>query len=553
MNSKRAFLFIGVMILSTALLKAQNTNYRIYENGIEISYPDSLINRTIKGKAPSSENLIKWLTAEGYLNAEIDSIGSTRAEITRNCKFQLQKITIKHTGRSDSVLLVYPNINFTQNVLQIEIERLIVEQNNSGYPFAKSRIERFIPDHKECKVSIVLQIDSGEMSEAAGIYFSGHRSNSQGYLRQISRFQAGELITPDYLRYLRANLVDSELFNDVGEGQILLREGKPVVLFRVQERSLNQFDGLLGYVPDTRGNGQVVGNLEFSFWNVITEGNGLNFKYQRLRPETSELELGISQDWINGLPIGISAGFNFYQNDSTYQSRQFQLQGSYRVSGGFKLIGGIKFQASISGSGIPQVVEPDGSKRISQLGFEYTNLDRYDVPTRGNYLSLGYGIAYKDLQEDSAGTFVQNVLELEARQYLSVFDRSVIAFSLQGFILEADRVTLNDLIRFGGANSFRGYGEDQFRAGRLLWGDMEYQFLLNRESFLFVFGAYGMYQRPKLFSETNNEFMSTEKLYSLGFGLSYQTRIGRLKFTYAISPEESIANGKIHFGVKTEL
>jgi outer membrane protein assembly factor BamA len=553
MYSKQGFLFICVMILSTANLNAQETNYRIYENGTEITYPDSLENRITEGIATSREILIKWLAAEGYLNAEIDSIGSTCAVITRNCKFLLQKITIKYKGETDSVRTIYPEIDYTQNVLQNEIRRLIVELNQDGYPFAKSGIERFLPDYNECTISITLQLDPGERSEAAGIYFSGHRSNSQEYLRKISRFQTGEIITPDYLRYLRANLVASELFNDVEEGQILLRGGEPVIVFKVQERTLNQLDGLLGYVPNPKGNGQIVGDLELSFWNVLTEGSGLSFQYQRLRPETSELDVGIWQNWIRGFPIGLSAGFNFYQNDTTYQSRQFQLEGSYRVSGGFKLIGGIELQSSISGSGLPVVVEPDGSKRTARLGFEYTNLDRYDVPTKGNSISISYGIAHKDLQDDSTGIFAQNILELEARQYFSVFDRSVIALSLHGFILEADRVTLNDLTRFGGANSFRGYAEDQFRAGQLLWGDVEYQFLLDRQSFLFAFGAYGAYQRPILFNETNNDFMSTGKLYSLGFGLSYQTRIGRLKFTYAISPEDNFTNGKVHFGVRTEL
>jgi outer membrane protein assembly factor BamA len=120
-------------------------------------------------------------------------------------------------------------------------------------------------------------------------------------------------------------------------------------------------------------------------------------------------------------------------------------------------------------------------------------------------------------------------------------------------LLEAYRVTFNDLIRFGGANSFRGYAEEQFQAGRLLWGDIEYRFLLDRNSYLFVFGAAGRFHRPKLLTETSNQFQTTDNLYSTGFGMSYQTRIGRLKFTYAISPEESIGNGKVHFGIRTGL
>jgi outer membrane protein assembly factor BamA len=339
----------------------------------------------------------------------------------------------------------------------------------------------------------------------------------------------------------------------VEAGRIFLRNGEPVVIFEVQERSLNQFDGLLGYVPDAAGNGQIVGDVELSLWNVLTQGNGFDFRYQRLRPETSQLNLGASQDWIGDIPIGISAGFQLYQNDTTYQSRDFDLDGYYLLSTGLKLIGGIGFQSTTSGNNLPMVIEPDGQKRTARLGFEYTNLDRYDVPTSGSSVRLILGIANKDLADDSSTTFTQNILELTARNYIPIFEKSVIATSLRGFLLESDKVTTNDLIRFGGANSFRGYAEQQFRAGTMLWGDVEYRFLLNRQSYLFGFGAIGGFNRPRLLTETNNDFRLTKYLFSIGFGLSYQTQIGRLKFTYAISPEESIGNGKVHFGIRTEL
>ena len=307
-------------------------------------------------------------------------------------------------------------------------------------------------------------------------------------------------------------------------------------------------------MPDATGNGQIVGDVELSLWNVLTQGNGFDFRYQRLRPETSQLNLGASQDWIGDIPIGISAGFQLYQNDTTYQSRDFDLDGYYLLNTGLKLIGGVGFQSTTSGNNLPMVIEPDGQKRTARLGFEYTNLDRYDAPTSGSSVRLMLGIANKDLADDSSTTFTQNILEFTARNYIPIFEKSVIATSMHGFLLESDKVTTNDLIRFGGANSFRGYAEQQFRAGTMLWGDVEYRFLLNRQSYLFGFGAVGGFERPKLLTEPNNDFRITNKyLFSTGFGLSYQTQIGRLKFTYAISPEESVGNGKVHFGIRTEL
>lgn len=542
-----------VLIPVISFAQVQNPEIRVVDNEKELSLPDSLQTK-FKDRSASIENiLLQWLSAEGYLNASVDSLADSTVYLNRKCVFEFEELKWNYSGERDTVIVQDRELRYSQQNLRDEIESRFFKLSEEGFSFASAEITKFNPDHNNCTVSVEVSLITGEKAEASEIYFSGIQSNSQEYLRKISRFRSGQTITPDYLRFLRANLNSSQLFNFVEEGQVFLREGEPVIVFAVQERSLNQIDGLLGYVPDASGNGQIVGDVELSLWNVITQGNGVNFRFERLRPETSELDLGISQDWIGDIPIGLSAGLQFYQNDTTYQSRDFELGGYYRISRGFKLTGGIGFQASTSGGSLPIVVEPDGRKRTTRLGFEFSNLDNLEVPTSGNHFAVNYGIAYKNLQGDSAEAFVQNYLEVEASQYISIFKKSVLAISAQGFLLEADRVTINDLIRFGGANSFRGYAEDQFRAGRLLWGDLEYRFLLDRSSYLFAFGAAGGYHRPMLLNETNNDFEITDTLFSTGFGLSYQTQIGRLKFSYAISSQESIANGKVHFGIRTEL
>lgn len=553
MFSKAGAFSVLLLIPVLSFAQMQDSKIRVFDNNAEISLPDS-VQAQLADRSTSIENiLLQWLSVDGYLNVSIDSVLNNRVYLNRNCAFELRELKWNYTGGVDTVLIRDPGIRYTPQNLQNEIELKLFELAEEGFPFANAEIKLFDPDHENCSVSVEVELRTEEKAEAADIFFSGAETNSRDYLRRISRFRSGQLITPDYLQFLRANLNGTELFNAVGEGRVFLREGEPVIVFEVQERSLNQFDGLLGYVPDASGNGQIVGDVELSLWNVISQGNGFDLRYQRLRPETSQLNVGISQDWFRNIPVGISAGFQLYQNDTTYQARDLDLAGYYRLNSVFKLIGGVGFQSTTSGNNVPTIVEPDGQKRTARLGFEYVNLDRYDVPTSGNSVRLVFGIANKDIADDSSTAFTQNVLEFTARNYFPIFDQSVIAISLHGFLLESERVTTNDLIRFGGANSFRGYAEDQFRAGRLFWGDLEYRFLLNRSSYLFGFGAAGGYHRPKLLTEMNNDFQITKYLFSTGFGLSYQTQIGRLKFTYAISPEESLGNGKVHFGIRTEL
>lgn len=546
--------FLLLQIISTSVFAQQSaTEFKVYEEEREIQLPDSTQQQLSQNKGAEHEILLKWLGNQGYLNAVIQKLDEDHAEIERNCPFQLENISVSFQDTIHSDLVIHLNKRYTKDLLKQEIETLLQEVGFEGYPFAKAEISSLSPDDEKCTLQVDLTINKGEKASISEIYFSGNEINSQDYLTKISRFESGEIITPGYLRFLRKNLNSSELFNSVSEGHILLKNGDPVIVFEVQERSMNVFNGLLGYVPDATGKGQIVGDVTLSLWNVFTQGSGFNFEYQRLRPETSELNLGVSQDWIGNLPVGLSAGFQIYQNDTTYQSREIELNGYYRISGNFKLMGGISYEATVSGVDNLNVIEPDGRKRTANLGFQFSNYDNYEVPTSGNRLAVTYGIANKNLEEDSTGSFIQNSLRIDAAQFISIGKASVIALSAEAFLLESDKVTTNDLIRFGGANSFRGYAEQQFRAGRLIWGDIEYRFMLDRSSFLFAFGAAGGFHRPKLLTEPDNNFRNTDYLYSTGFGLSYLTQIGRLKFTYAISPEESIGNGKVHFGITTQF
>ncbi|MEX0609062.1 MAG: BamA/TamA family outer membrane protein [Balneolaceae bacterium] len=549
----KLLLFLLAFIATEAFAQSEENQFQVIENGDDVFLPDSIQNKIKADSTIVRQALLEWYATRGFLNVKIDSIRNSVAVIESGCQFNLDELFVVYSGELKSEFALGNRGNYTQQKLEREIRDLILDLEEQGYAFAKSRVAEFNPDYSNCSVSVYLEIGTGRNVTSQNIIFAGASSNSQEYLRRISRFNDSALVTPAYLRGLKTNLASSELFSRIDDPHIFMRKGEPVIVFEVEERALNQFDGLLGYVPNAAGEGQIIGSFELSLWSVITQGNGFNFRYQRLKPEISRLNLGVSQDWFGSIPVGISADFQLRQNDTTYQSRDFDLNGYFLMSSGFRLTGGLGFQATTSGANLPQIVEPDGRKQTARLGFEFSNVNSSDVPTSGSHFAVSFSVANKNLEDDSLTSFTQNTLNFQARNYFPIFRNSVIASSLNGFLLDSDRVTINDLFQFGGATSFRGYSEEQFRAGTMLWGDVEYRFLLNRYSYIFAFGAAGGYNRPQLLTEPDDTFETTAYLYSTGFGLSYRTRIGRLIFTYAVSPEESIGNGKVHLGIKTSL
>jgi outer membrane protein insertion porin family len=124
---------------------------------------------------------------------------------------------------------------------------------------------------------------------------------------------------------------------------------------------------------------------------------------------------------------------------------------------------------------------------------------------------------------------------------------------VQALFLESPHYLITDLFRFGGAESFRGFREDQFRGSSVIWGELEGRYMLQQNSYLFLFGAYGYYERPRLLTEDDELLSFKESLTSFGFGLAFQTQLGIIKFSYAVSPNENLSNGNVHVGISTGL
>ena len=517
----------------------------VLEDGKQVQLPDSVDN--------SKEQILKHYASNGFLSAQVEKNSSGIYQVSRGCSFSIERISIEPLDWDDSVYQSVFSGAYTASNIEDEIERLLLGFRSEGYLHTKAEIKDLYVNAKACNVTVLIGIERGELIYSSGVFFSGAKSNSQEYLARVSRYRDSLVISETNMRRMQAELLGSELFNQVSEGEVFTENSSYIIVFAVEERSLNRFDGIVGYAPDASGEGQIVGDVEVSLWNVITEGNAFGVQYERLRPETSRLQLEASQNWIGGVPLGIGMDFGIFQNDTTYQTRNIGLNAFYWLSTGFKITGGISSLVSSSSFDSGIEVEPDGKKQTVNLGFSYSNVDHFDFPTSGFRLMVDLGFANKDIETDSALAFSQQQIEGKLEKYFYISRRGVLATSMEGFFVTGDRYTESDLIRFGGANSFRGYAEEQFFASQLLWGNVEYRYLINPGSYLFGFGAVGGYYRPQLVNEQTNIFRQKDMLYSTGFGISYKTRIGRLTFTYALSPAEELANGKVHFGLITRL
>ena len=166
----------------------------------------------------------------------------------------------------------------------------------------------------------------------------------------------------------------------------------------------------------------------------------------------------------------------------------------------------------------------------------FDNRDNVFDPSRGKRISLtsivtGYGLG---------GDFKYTKFIAEARTYHKVSNGRVLAFRLMGG-MGFGSVPYNELFALGGADTIRGYEDDEFRGNRMYAATLEYRYPIAKKIQGVVFADVG-----NAWGGTKDieEHQDSNKLHaSGGLGFRVTTPIGPVRLDYAWGQN----GGKFHF------
>ncbi|HKI45986.1 MAG TPA: BamA/TamA family outer membrane protein [Balneolales bacterium] len=450
---------------------------------------------------------------------------------------------------------LYQGEAYEASHLNAFIEAMIGDLSHKGYLFAKGVVDSLDPNPKTGNISAHIRVSAGDQVRVSGVIFAGRRYNDASYLARIAGIRDSSIITDRQLETGRENLQNSDLFTKVGEAGIVKEGDKYYVAYPVVEKNTNSFDLIVGYVPRAGQSNIIVGTGHLSVKNAIWDGSALDLSFQRLQQYVTRFQGGYHQDFLFGQPLGAGFNFRFYQQDSSYQQRSIHISTDYQLNSTTRLSLGVRREVTaVSGQGALVYPVVDASVSLLDFGVQYQNVDYLDNPTRGLQVGFTAETGFKWIGQDTlAGIDRQRIryqsLHVDAQPYFRVFRRQVVTPSIHAFVLQAGPYYESDLYRFGGAESLRGYAEEQFSASRMLWGDVEWRYLLEARAYGFLFGAAGTYYRPPMHAGLVRTGSIVQRLYSYGLGFSVHTALGQLRFTYAKSANTPIDNGKVHISI----
>jgi hemolysin activation/secretion protein len=131
--------------------------------------------------------------------------------------------------------------------------------------------------------------------------------------------------------------------------------------------------------------------------------------------------------------------------------------------------------------------------------------------------------------------------------FIPLGQRQVIDLGNKSGYLYGSNLFTNELYRIGGLRSLRGFDEESIYASKYSIGKLEFRYLLEQNSFLFLFANAAWYQ-----NKSRNKDIQ-DRPYGFGAGINFETKLGIMSISYALGKQFDnpvyFRNAKVHFGI----
>jgi outer membrane protein assembly factor BamA len=573
---------LGSLILINGFAAAQDNillrHIRIHGNDLAAQETVLRVMGIAEGKVmpagwpdESLKSLVSWYHQRGYWLARIDSISERYSKeenyldiemwIQEGGPLQVGNISISNRIEDyKPVLLRLMECRtgrlFDPVILKQDIEVILGFLENNGHPLGTVSISSLsmCQENGHPRIDVTLQIDEGVFVYLDSLSVEGNLVTRKHVALREARLKTGSIYRHKDILTACENIRKLGFFKDVAEPEVVFIRDRAVATIKVKEGNTNTMDGVLGYSPPSgdKEKGYFTGRLQFTFRNLLGTGRFLEAYWEKKDEYSQVMRFGYEEPWLMGWPVHAGGRFQQEIRDTTYIEREWKFFVRFVPWASFSLCleaGQKEVLPDSVGSVLYDL--PRSKSWLLSAGMDYNTLDDLLNPRKGvryhTLLTLG---RKENVGPDfllGQGSWERRVntrrIQVDAEAALELFRHQVLYVGLHGMEVKTgdEFVTLSDQIRFGGAQTLRGYREDAFRGSLVAWANCEYRYLPGRRSRVFVFLDSGVFQ-----SRERDTGMKRSVKIGYGMGIRLETRLGMIGIDYGIGEGDSMLRGKIH-------
>ncbi|GGF07652.1 membrane protein [Flavobacterium limi] len=532
---------------------AQNFNLKISgtnktENAIIDSLNYTKKHSNIKSVVDESISNIEKLYKKGYL--DIKKLENYKEnDSTYTYKFSLGN-KIKHTyiyiGRNNSFFNLFKTKNDTIIIPYEETEsyinQKIIDAEKQGYALSRLKLENI--RRKNLIIYADLNFNSEKKRNINSIVINYTNNNRKDY------FPKGHLkqLNKKYLNKTFNQKITKELYDDINNFGFINQTKYPEILFTndstkvyvyIEKRKANTFDGYIGFSNDENKKVNLNGYLDITLQNTLQAGEQFSLYWKSDGKQQKTFNTKLEIPYIFKSSLGIKAQLNIFKQDSTFQNTKTGIDLGYYIKYNSKLYLGYQSTESSDIQNTNNTTISDFKNTFITSTFDYTKTDavNYLLSKKANInFILGFGKRNTNNQPETISSSNQFYTNLNFSYNFELNEKNFININSQNFYLNSKNYIINELFRFGGIYSIRGFLENSLQANLFSSILTEYRYLVSKNLYVNSILDYGIYQ-----DLTRNENKTKiDKLTGIGAGTTILTTNGILK----INLTNSLVNGQ---------
>lgn len=417
---------------------------------------------------------------------------------------------------------------------------IIQELKNKGYPFGNARLANIeIANRNTIKADV--KIETAEQRTINKINIRGYSSLSEKYLARYSNLRTGNVFIEEEIQDKTDQLNNIPFLKVKKPTDVLFKKDSTELFVYLEKVNSNSFDGFLGFGNSEENNFQLNGYINMVLLNNLNFGERLGIIYKNDGFGQQTFNGDISLPFIFKTPLSLEAGLRIFRRDSSFSNSSQALNLSYQLNEKLNLQGGVEFTNSTSLESketISSTKVVDFSSTFYELGLNFLQLSSRQGFDENTFFNINLGLG----KREGLNTEEQYKLSLTGQHQIDLNDRSKIYLKFNSQVLISETYFNNELFRFGGFNSIRGFVENSLIANRYAVLQTEYRYLLDANLFINTVLDLGNYENK--LTGINENILG----YGVGLGLKSKAGIFRLVLANAISKTQqtSFSNSKIH-------
>ena len=553
-------IILCLFFLSNAVAQAQQDTIRIIQKG------------------PAKER-VKYVLdlyhQKGYLLARVDSVAP----------HQLQAIPGPYY---DSIRLTWREgeVAYTTRLKVQEVAAgsaaFIETSCNTGYPFAE--VTYALVEEGQSWIHIQANANTGSYYAFDSFIFKGAQFHP-AFLSAVAGIRKGDAFSDEKLHKFHERMRIVEGVRSGKAASLGLLDDRLLIYMPQSKAGKDLVSGMAGLATQASGRAVFTGEFQGRFYNMFGRGIATGIEWRSFRARSQEFRLNTAIPYIFGLPFVSAFKLEFMKFDTLfstlYRGVEFRLPTG---KGGSLMLGAalmdritiftdkayIQTNRSLPGN-------PAMRHTLYSVGYNLGNLQTGELPRKGWFFTAKGTVASRRFLKDPAieaiqwtngagvlwnvydslnasGAFKNNTyrFQLDAAVYQPLGRWLVLKAAAEYNHYRAPKVYFNELDRYGGIKSIRGFNEQSIFANEFYMGTLELRIMPDAESYLGPFYHVAFFRNQ---AQSSTSLLPQGWLQGLGIQSGIRTGAGILQFAWAVGKGSGQRFGfnqsKFHVGLTT--